>query len=202
MGSLRALSLSRSVLRPPAALAMASALAFAGAGCKGNPGPGLKIQAVEPARGHTCLRDGKVSYPLVPLQDAGTLRVTVLRTDGPKPQLVCDTTVNWPDERPNLDLGSDVPRERLSFFVELFAGGKRAWSGTLPGSASSTADGGAGETCKLGHLHAIALQPHFVSDLAEAVGVDVVQRHAHDAVENWLVIVWLDVGTRLIVDHL
>lgn len=144
MGTLRASSPGRSVLLRPAALAAASALAIAGAGCKGNPGPGLKIQAVEPARGHTCLREGKVSYPLVPLQDAGTLRVTVLRNDGPKPQLVCDTTANWPDERPNLDLGGDVPRERLSFFVELFAAGKRTWSGTLPGSASSTADGTAG----------------------------------------------------------
>lgn len=122
-------------------------VALCGGGCKGAPGPGLKIQAAEPARDHSCLRGpGKTSYPLVPLQDAGTLRVTVLRNTGAQPELVCDTTANWPDDRPNIDLGTDVGREQLSFFVELFAknGGKRTWSGMLPGSASATADGAAG----------------------------------------------------------
>ena len=82
----------------------------------------------------------------MPLQDAGTLRVTVLRNDGPRPQLICDTTANWPDERPNIDVGAEVPREQLTFFVELFAKdtGKRAWSGMLPGAATVGADGGAG----------------------------------------------------------
>ncbi|MFO0574738.1 MAG: kelch repeat-containing protein [Polyangia bacterium] len=144
MGLLRSLRLVRSGRLP---LVASGFLALVSPGCKGNPGPGLKIQAVEPARDHTCLRGpDKISYPLVPLQDAGTLRVTVLRNDGARPQLVCDTTASWPDERPNLDLGADVPREQLTFFVELFAKdtGKRAFSGMLPGASTATADGGAG----------------------------------------------------------
>lgn len=113
-------------------------------GCKGNPGPGLKLQLAESASQHACLKTDKSGFPLSAVLRDGSVRLSVLQQQGSGWQFQCDITAKLPDEHPSIDLGP-MDRSQFAFFAELFdAAGKRIYTGAVSGKSSVSSDGGAG----------------------------------------------------------
>ena len=113
-------------------------------GCKGNPGPGLKLQLAESASQHACLKTDKSGFPLSAVLRDGSVRLSVLQKQGSGWQFQCDITAKLPDEHPSIDLGP-MDRSQYAFFAELFdAAGKRVYTGAVSGKSSVSSDGGAG----------------------------------------------------------
>ena len=112
--------------------------------CKGNPGPGIKLQLAESASQHACIKTDKSGFPLSAVLRDGSVRLSVLEKQGTSWQFKCDITAKLPDEHPSLDLGT-VDRNQYAFFAELFdVAGKRVYTGALQGKSSVSSDGGAG----------------------------------------------------------
>lgn len=113
-------------------------------GCKGNPGPGLKLQLAESASQHACLKTDKSGFPLSAVLRDGSVRLSVLQKQGSGWQFQCDITAKLPDEHPSIDLGP-MDRSQFAFFAELFdSSGKRVYTGAVSGKSSVSSDGGAG----------------------------------------------------------
>jgi len=112
--------------------------------CKGNPGPGLKLQVAESASQHSCIKTDKSGFPLSAVLREGSVRLSVLQKQGTGWQFQCDLTAKLPDEHPSIDLGA-IDRNQYAFFAELFdPSGKRVLTGAVQGKSSVAADGGAG----------------------------------------------------------
>lgn len=112
--------------------------------CKGNPGPGLKLQIAESASQHACIKTDKSGFPLSAVLRDGTVRLSVLQKQGSGWQFQCDIKATLPDDHPSIDLGT-TDRSQYAFFAELFDGsGKRLYTGAVQGKASAGADGSAG----------------------------------------------------------
>lgn len=112
--------------------------------CKGNPGPGLKLQIAESASQHACIKTDKSGFPLSAVLRDGTVRLSVLQKQGTGWQFQCDIKATLPDDHPSIDLGT-TDRSQYAFFAELFdASGKRVYTGAVQGKSSAAADGSAG----------------------------------------------------------
>ena len=74
--------------------------------CKGNPGPGLKLQVAESASQHSCIKTDKSGFPLSAVLREGSVRLSVLQKQGQSWQFQCDLTAKLPDEHPSIDLGA------------------------------------------------------------------------------------------------
>ena len=88
-------------------------------GCKGNPGPGLKLQLAESASQHACLKTDKSGFPLSAVLRDGSVRLSVLQKQGSGWQFQCDIKATLPDDHPSIDLGT-TDRSQYAFFAELF----------------------------------------------------------------------------------
>lgn len=113
-------------------------------GCKGNPGPGLKLQLAESAEQHACVKTDNSGFPLSAVLRGGTVRLSVLQKQEAGWQFQCDIKATLPDDHPSISLGA-TDRSQFAFFAELFDGsGKRVFTGAVQGKSSASADGSPG----------------------------------------------------------
>lgn len=113
-------------------------------GCKGNPGPGLKLQLAVSAREHACVKTDGSGFPLTSALRDGVVRLSVLKKEDAGWQFQCDLQAKLPDDHPSIDLGP-AERGQYAFFAELFdSNGNRSFTGAVQGKSSVAADGSAG----------------------------------------------------------